>query len=88
MQSINACLRKVWLHLLVINSCQIPLQCTYFSVVEAFFLAPKICQRLLFLFKVRCSRVVVLRERRSVAELSGPALSEHTLLRAMAGHHD
>ena len=35
-----------------------------------------------------CSRVVVLRERRSVAELSGPALSEHTLLRAMAGHHD
>ena len=35
-----------------------------------------------------CSRVVVLRERRSVAELSGPALSEHALLRAMAGHHD
>jgi simple sugar transport system ATP-binding protein len=35
-----------------------------------------------------CSRVVVLRERRSVAELSGSGVSEHALLRAMAGHHD
>jgi ABC-type sugar transport system ATPase subunit len=35
-----------------------------------------------------CSRAVVLREHRSVAELSGPGLNEHALLRAMAGHHD
>lgn len=34
-----------------------------------------------------CERVVVLRDRRSIAELSGPDLTEQNVLRAIAQHH-